>query len=201
MYYIETFKIDAIVFISIVIMFFMSHRLIIFSISQFVATDNITWWGQRTNLQITDKLWLINLMVEESMDSYNKWTHGTLHLGNLKNCDRYQSVNWGPSWQWSCGRWIYNYLCKQCLSPLMRVRISIRARCTTLCDKVCQSLATGRWFSPGTPVSSTNKSDCHDIAVILLKLQKVALNIIKQTYKQNVNSTQYCSEDSYHNQS
>jgi len=42
MYYIETFKIDAIVFISIVIMFFMSHRLIIFSISQFVATDNIT---------------------------------------------------------------------------------------------------------------------------------------------------------------
>ena len=140
-------------------MFFMSHRLIIFSISQFVATDNITWWGQRTNLQITDKLWLINLMVEESMDSYNKWTHGTLHLGNIKNCDRYQSVNWGPSWQWLCGRWIYNYLCKQCLSPLMRVRISIRARCTTSCDKVCQSLATGRWFSPGTPVSSTNKSD------------------------------------------
>ena len=24
---------------------------------------------------------------------------------------------------------------------------------TTLCDKVCQLLATGRWFSPGTPVS------------------------------------------------
>jgi hypothetical protein len=32
-----------------------------------------------------------------------------------------------------------------------------RARCTTLCDKVCQWLATGRWFSPGPPVSSTNK--------------------------------------------
>jgi hypothetical protein len=26
---------------------------------------------------------------------------------------------------------------------------------TTLCDTVCQSLAAGRWFSPGTPVSST----------------------------------------------
>ena len=26
---------------------------------------------------------------------------------------------------------------------------------TTLCDKVCQWLATGRWFSPSTPVSST----------------------------------------------
>ena len=40
---------------------------------------------------------------------------------------------------------------------------------TTLCDKVCQILATGRWFSPGTPVSSTNKTDCHDVTEILLK--------------------------------
>ena len=30
---------------------------------------------------------------------------------------------------------------------------------TTLCDKACQWLATGRWFSPGTPVSSTNKTE------------------------------------------
>ena len=34
---------------------------------------------------------------------------------------------------------------------------------TTLCDKVCQWLATGRWFSPGPLVSSTTKTDCHDI--------------------------------------
>ena len=47
----------------------------------------------------------------------------------------------------------------------------------TLCDKVCQWLATGLWFSPGTPVSSTNKTDCHDLAEILLK---VALNTINQ---------------------
>jgi hypothetical protein len=65
----------------------------------------------------------------------------------------------------------------QCLSPLMLwVRISIRARCTTLCDKVCQWLTTGRWFSSGAPVSSTNKTDRHDITEILLK---VALNTIK----------------------
>jgi hypothetical protein len=58
--------------------------------------------------------------------------------------------------------------------PLMVwVRISIMVRCPTLCDKVCQWLATDRWFSPGTPVSSTNKTDRHDIAEILLK---VALN-------------------------
>jgi hypothetical protein len=49
---------------------------------------------------------------------------------------------------------------------------------TTLCDKVCQSLSTGRCFSPGGPVSSTYKTDRHDITEILLK---VALNTIKQT--------------------
>ena len=43
---------------------------------------------------------------------------------------------------------------------------------TTLCNKVCQWLATGQCFSP---VSTTNKTDLHDITEILLK---VALNII-----------------------
>ena len=40
---------------------------------------------------------------------------------------------------------------------------------TTLCDKVCQWLAAGRWFSPGTPISYTYKPDRHDIIEILLK--------------------------------
>jgi hypothetical protein len=35
-----------------------------------------------------------------------------------------------------------------------------------------------RWFSPDTPVSSTNKADRHGIAEILLK---VALNTTNQT--------------------
>jgi hypothetical protein len=56
------------------------------------------------------------------------------------------------------------------------VRISIRVRCTTLCDKVCPWLAKGQWFSPGHPISSTNKTDCNNITEILLK---VALNTIK----------------------
>jgi hypothetical protein len=30
-------------------------------------------------------------------------------------------------------------------------------------NKVCQWFAAGQWFSPGTPVSSTNKTYCHDI--------------------------------------
>ena len=90
----------------------------------------------------------------------------------------------GTSLSWSYGSWIYNYLCNQCQSPLMLwVRISTRARCTTLCDKVYQWLATGLWFSPGPPVSSTNKTDRHDITEILLK---VALNTTKQTINQSI---------------
>jgi hypothetical protein len=46
---------------------------------------------------------------------------------------------------------------------------------TTLCDKVCQWLAVDRWISL---VSSTIKTDRHDIAEILLK---VALNTITLT--------------------
>jgi hypothetical protein len=72
------------------------------------------------------------------------------------------------------GSCINNYLWSQCLSPLKlwvrRIPLNV-----TLCDKVCQWLATGLWFSPGPPVSSTNITDPQDIAEILLK---VALNTI-----------------------
>ena len=61
---------------------------------------------------------------------------------------------------------------------ILWVRISIRARCTTLCDEVCQWLATCQWFSPSTPFSSTNKTYCHHITEILLK---VALNTISSS--------------------
>jgi hypothetical protein len=66
------------------------------------------------------------------------------------------------------GSWIYNYPCNQCLSPLD----------SRLCGKVCQWLTTGHCFFLGTPVSSTNKTDHHDITEILLK---VALNTITLT--------------------
>ena len=53
-------------------------------------------------------------------------------------------------------------------SPLMLwVWISIRVRRTTSCDKVFQWFAAGQWFSPGSSVSSTNKTE------ILLKVVKV----------------------------
>ena len=40
----------------------------------------------------------------------------------------------------------------------------------------------GRWFSPSTPVSSTNENNCHDITEILLK---VAFNTITILTQQN----------------
>jgi hypothetical protein len=51
---------------------------------------------------------------------------------------------------------------------------------TTLCDTVCQWLVAGRWFSPGAPVSFTNKTDRHDITDILLKvaLDTIAITLI-----------------------
>ena len=88
------------------------------------------------------------------------------------------SIFLGVSWSWSYGSWIYNYLCNRRLSPQMLwVRITLRARCTTFCDKVCQWRVAGQWFSL---VSSTNKTDCHDIAEIFLK---VALNTINLTFQ------------------
>ena len=44
--------------------------------------------------------------------------------------------------------------------------------------KFLRDLATGRWFSPGTHVSSTDKTDLHDITKILLKgvLNTITLN-------------------------
>jgi hypothetical protein len=71
---------------------------------------------------------------------------------------------------WSYGSWIHNYLCSQCLSPQklwVRIPHGRGVLDTTLCDEVCQWLATGL-FSLGTPVSSTNKTDCHDIMEIKL---------------------------------
>jgi hypothetical protein len=51
------------------------------------------------------------------------------------------------------------------------------SRLAAASDKVDQLLAHGRWFSPGTPASSTTTTGRHDIAEILLN---VALNTKNQ---------------------
>ena len=103
----------------------------------------------------------------------------TLRGINMENETCYLLLISGPSTcPWLHDSWIYNYLCNQCPSPLILwIRISIRASCTTLCDKVCQRLATGRCFCLGPLVSSIIKTDSHDITAELLL--KAALNTIK----------------------
>ena len=70
------------------------------------------------------------------------------------------------------------------LSPIRRVFapgfVNYQNGCTRLAvarDKVYQLLAHGRWFSPGTPASSTTKTGRHDIAEILLKVALKHQNI------------------------
>jgi hypothetical protein len=68
--------------------------------------------------------------------------------------------------------WVRARLCK------------LQKGCTRLAaasDKVYQLLAHGRWFSPGTPASSTIKTGRHDIAEILLKVALKHQQSIKST--------------------
>ena len=67
---------------------------------------------------------------------------------------------------------IYHHLCCEIKSRSWRGVLV-----TTLCDKVCQLLAAGRWFPPGIPPPI--KLTCHDITALSLK---VALNTITPRY-------------------
>ena len=85
----------------------------------------------------------------------------------FRQCER-------PSWLWSYASWIYNYLCNQCLSPLMLwFRISIRARCITLCDKVCQWLAAPvRYQRPWSSAQQTFAFDDVSKSIVSLSISK-----------------------------
>jgi hypothetical protein len=72
--------------------------------------------------------------------------------------------------------------------------VNYKKRCTRLAaasDQVYQLLAHGRWFSPGTPASSTTKTVRHDIAEISLW---VSLNTKNQKSK-SIDRYQYNSFD------
>jgi hypothetical protein len=63
------------------------------------------------------------------------------------------------------------------LTPIVNYKTGC-IRLAAASDNAYQLLAHGRWFSPGTPISSTTKTGRHDIAEILLK---VALNRINKS--------------------
>ena len=71
---------------------------------------------------------------------------------------------------WSYASGIYYYLCNQCLSSptwWFRTTLMWGVLDKTLCDEVCQWLATGRQFWSGIPLSSINKTNRRDITEIL----------------------------------
>ena len=61
-------------------------------------------------------------------------------------------------------------LLMQSMTITTKVVSSKHALDTILCNKVCQLLAAGMWFSPCTPVSSTHKTDHHGKTEIMLKV-------------------------------
>ena len=87
---------------------------------------------------------------------------------NISGISAILAGNWNPSsskrssWSCSYGSWNCNYICYQCLPPLtLCIRIPLRRGVldSTLCDKICEWLAAGRWFSPVTAVSSSKKTE------------------------------------------
>jgi hypothetical protein len=94
---------------------------------------NVTWPRSRTHVSE-----VFSCLMESSYT-------GIVHDWKaLNSC--YQKIN-GP---------IYFYPTKITLTIK---NSSLGVLDTTLCDKVCQWFATGQWFSPSTPVFSTNKTD------------------------------------------
>jgi hypothetical protein len=116
-----------------------------------LAEQSLNWsdYGNCINIHSNSPAWYMCQVIRISIDIAQWLRHSNLKC-QLHTLSLY--VIKEPSWPWSYGSWIYNYLCNQCLSPLMLwVRISIRARCTTLCDKFVSDF------------SSTNKTDSYDI--------------------------------------
>jgi hypothetical protein len=98
----------------------------------------------------------------------------------------------GPSWSWSYGSWINNYLCNQCLIITTKVvssnPIHVEVYSIQHYAIVCQ------WLPTVTLISSTNTTDRHDITEILLKR---ALNIINQTKPDKKDKYQYLDQTTY----
>jgi hypothetical protein len=155
------------------------------------SVNNRQCYGKRTvtNNDVQNTTQKTKYRVKTDLDKYWGWTRmlwnsvitvvnklALLWWRDYCKCDlRY---SWATCMVWNMAVAVQSFKYWNILTPLtLRVRTPLRRGVfdTTLCDKVCQWHAAGRWFSPGTPVSSTNKTNGHDKTDILLK---VALNTI-----------------------
>jgi hypothetical protein len=95
-------------------------------------------------------------------------------------------INLGLSWSYDT--WIHNYLWNQFLSPPKFCEFESPGEPYLIQHyviKVCQWLASGQWFSPGTLVSSTNKTDHHNITEILLKSGRNLNSLFNLTFNKS----------------
>jgi hypothetical protein len=104
---------------------------------KFVSWLILCWWKLSIDCKYRSNT---NLWISVSLTAFRDWKITTCHV----------------SLMWSYGSCIYNYLCNWCPSPLMLwVRFPSRARCTALCDTVCQWLVAGGWFSQSMSIPAT----------------------------------------------
>ena len=159
-------------------------------------------WPVASNWQVTDKqkIMLCNMIISYEVIFYlligfwsfscSCWTLSvSFHFGNL---NLYSSImvmlylckddDVFFSRLKECSK-LFHYILNGLISKLQENVLISQMHCcdnfflnlNSLCDKVCQWLVAGQWFSLGSPVSSTTKTDGHDITEILLK---VALNTL-----------------------
>ena len=66
---------------------------------------------------------IVTLYITQYLKLFVTWINCNILISNNSNI---LLLLRGLSWSWLYGSWIYNYLCNQCLSPLMlRVRIPL----------------------------------------------------------------------------
>ena len=132
-------------------------------INLIIHRNHFKWWFScHLSLQYVysfekeniENWWMSSVLNVKSLYSYyleilHQSTEYTIH-SDWSIVDSTQ----GSLWLWSHGSWICNYLCNQYLSPLkLWVRIPLRWDVLDkTCNKVCQWLAAGLWFSPDAPV-------------------------------------------------
>jgi len=71
-------------------------------------------WKCKVNTIISYAFWFIYKCNRDG----TKWYQENEYINIYRHNYMSYRTSKGSSWSWSCGSWINNYLCNQCLSPL-----------------------------------------------------------------------------------